>query len=55
MLCLSGQLVSSDPSFLASLNADVKHGFGDPGSDGFNRPVYEKALSAVQALLVRLR
>ncbi len=33
----------------------VKHGFGDPGSDGFNRPVYEKALSAVQALVVRLR
>jgi carboxymethylenebutenolidase len=33
----------------------VKHGFGDPGSDGFDPAVYKKALAAVQGLLDGLR
>ncbi len=37
------------------LHSGAQHGFGDPGSDGFNPEVYKKTLAAVRGLLDGLR
>jgi len=34
---------------------DVKHGFADPGSDGFHPEVYKKALAEIKRLLDGVR